>query len=195
MDSFKKNIAANNITNDKEINDILEKINKTSNAEDLVEYNNDLNKLKSKKNMVKTNLKNNQMMYNKPAFYSDEELNDMSIGEIRDLNVKVNNISREKEIDHYNTNNKGKKKIVTKGGVTFIGDTGIIQGDGASLGASAVILGGGVLSQLSMYNIIFVVLIILLLLYVYYSSTCNSIGLDSNLHYDTNYDRNLHCEI
>lgn len=195
MDSLKKNITDNNISNDKEINDILKKINKTSNVEDLVEYNNDLNKLKSKKYVVKSNLKNNQMMYNKPAFYSDEELNNMSIDNIRDLNVKVNNIARGKEIDHYNTNNKGKKKIITKGGVTFIGDTGIIQDSDKTLGASAVILGGGVLSQLSMYNIIFVVLIILLLLYVYYSSTCNSIGLDSNLHYDTNYDRNLHCAI
>ena len=187
MDSFKKNIAANNITNDKEINDILEKINKTSNAEDLVEYNNDLNKLKSKKNMVKTNLKNNQIWLNKPSFYSDEELNDMSIDDIRDLNVKVNNVARGKEIDHYNTNNKDKKKIVTKEGVTFIGDTGIIQDNDIPLGTSAVIMGGGVLSQLSIYNIIFVVLIILLLLYMYYSLTCNSIDFNSNLNYDTNY--------
>jgi len=187
MDSLKKNIAANNITDDKEINDILEKINKTSNAEDLVEYNNDLNKLKNKKNMVKTNLKNNQILFNNPSFYSDEELNNMSIDDIRDLNVKVNNIARGKEIEHYNTNNKGKKKIVTNGGVTFIGDTGSIQGSSASLGASAVIMGGGVLSQLSIYNIIFVVLIILLLLYMYYSSTCTSIDFKSNLNYDTNY--------
>lgn len=180
MDSLKKNIIDNNITDDKEINDILKKINKSSDIVDIVEYNNDLNKLKSKKE-VYINSKNNNISYDK-QFYSDEELNDLPIDYIRDLNVKINDITRRKEIDNYNATNKDNKKIVTNGGVTFISD---IQNDESSLGASAVIMGGSILSQLSIYNIILVVFILLLLLCIHYLFTCNSIDYYSNLNCDT----------
>lgn len=178
MESLKKNIIDNNISNDKEINDILEKINKSSKVEDIVEYNNYLNKIKSKKGA----LNNNQILYDKPLFYSDEELNNLPISYIRDLNVKINDITRRKEIDDYNANNKENKKVVTKGEVTYITAD---DPNRSSLGSSAVILGGSILSQLSIYNIILVIVILLLLLCIHHLFTCNSIDYYSNLNCGT----------
>jgi hypothetical protein len=160
-------IHNNNINYQYQIDDLSKKMNSENDILKKSDYNIEINDLKKK--LV---ISNNAMTYKQMPTSVIDNIDDLQLDQLRDLNIKVNNATKEAEKINYNENNT-KKKAVTKGGITFIGDTAISeQVDGGNY-APAVLLGGGnVLSQLSLYNklIVIIIILVLIIIYLLYSS-------------------------
>jgi hypothetical protein len=160
-------IHNNNINYQHQIDDLSKKMKSENDILKKSDYNIEINELKKK--AVKAN---NAMEFKQilnPVF---DNIDYLQLDQLRDLNIKVNNATNEAEKKNYNENNT-KKKAVTKGGITFIGDTAISEQVDSGNYAPAVLLGGGgILSQISLYNklIVIIIILVLIIIYLLYSS-------------------------
>ena len=133
---------------------------------------------KSEHNIELTNVKkklfnsNNKTIFNKLSEQSADnlehlQLDQLKLDQLRDLNIKCNNATRIAEQDHYNNDNKGKKSV-TRGGVTFIGDTATVK-----------LCGDNKYCIFSTYNILMCVIIILILIIIYLMCRLTSLKINN----------------
>jgi hypothetical protein len=155
-------IHNNNINYQHQINDLSKKMESENDILKKSDYNIEIKELKKK-----ASKSNNTMEFNQMLNPVNDNIDHLQLDQLRDLNIKVNNATNEAEKKNYNENNT-EMKAVTKGGITFIGDTAISeQVDGGDYAPAVLLGGGGILSQISLYNKLIIIIIILVLIIIY----------------------------